>query len=261
MKFGALLSACALALASLVPVQGAAQSQTVISSQAGVSLFTLQPATAASTSSAVRLPNFATAGVLTITYTGIAGSPSGCVLTVKGQSNNSTTPTATLATIVLAPSSGVVEIPITPSVAAQDQMVVGFSCSVYPTGGAITVSLSPYAQPSADPCQNPGVAKSSVSVGITTATTTQLVALAANKKVYVCHFGASLGASTTVALEYGTGSTCGTGTTVLSGAIAGAGTIDLGFGGTVASNAVSNALCALSTGTGGIQGVLTFVQQ
>jgi hypothetical protein len=100
-------------------------------------------------------------------------------------------------------------------------------------------------------------------VSISTATTTQLVALSAGKKVYVCGFTASFGATTTLGFEYGTGSTCGTGTTALTGVFVPAtgAVLALTADGTDFATIASNALCGVSTGTGGIQGVLSYVQQ
>ena len=117
----------------------------------------------------------------------------------------------------------------------------------------------------ADPCASRSAVKSSVLVNITSATTTQLVALSGTTKVYACGFNATLGASTSVAFEYGTGSSCGTGTTLLTGALTmgtTGGMVNVGGGEATAITAIAgNALCAVSTGTGGIQGVLTYVQQ
>lgn len=115
-----------------------------------------------------------------------------------------------------------------------------------------------------DPCQSPWAAKSSVPVAISTATTTQLVALSGTTKVYVCGLNATVGATTTIGLNYGTGASCGTGTTALTGVLAPATGTMINIGGgeaTAVSSAAGNALCAVSTGTGGINGVLTYVQQ
>lgn len=99
----------------------------------------------------------------------------------------------------------------------------------------------------------------SASVSITTATTTQIVALVASQQVRVCAIAITLGASTTAVLEYGTGTNCGTGTTALSGAFAATTMIGNGLGQLFAT-ASGDALCLLSTGTGGIQGFITYAQ-
>src|SRR5437879_5656570 len=72
-----------------------------------------------------------------------------------------------------------------------------------------------------DPCQSNGIAKSSIVLNITSATTTQLVALSAGKQIFVCGFNFTMvGTVQTLAFEYGTGASCGTGTTLLTGAMA-----------------------------------------
>lgn len=229
--------------------------------QAGVSLFSSVSATATSVSGAVRLPSFSGAGVLTITESGITGSPSGCTVALKYQGNNASTPGAVVSTTSFTPSTGVQTFVVTPNVPAGDNYVATYACGTYPTAGTLTASFSPVQTVSADPCLTSP--KQSVSLAITTATTTQVVALSSGKTVYVCGLTASFGATTTAQLEYGTGTTCGTGTTALSGTYAPAtgGVLDLGGTGTKVAAPTSNALCIVSTGTGGINGFLTYVQQ
>ena len=114
---------------------------------------------------------------------------------------------------------------------------------------------------STDPCQNSGVVKSNVVVNIGSATTTQLVALSSTASVYVCSFygTAVVGTAATYTWEYGTGSSCGTGTTALTGAMVGGGFLNvLGEFHTP----VGQALCVVTGGTSpSYQGVLTYVQQ
>lgn len=239
--------------------------------QAGVSLFSSQAATATATSGPVRLPTFSGAGTLNITESGITGSPSGCSIALAYQQNNATVATSAVVTQAFTPSTGTQQFTVAPTPATGDSYVAMYSCSsTYPTAGLISVSFSPSnavvlsnTPGATDPCQTPSALKSSVSVAITTATTTQLVALSAGKAVYVCGFSATFGATTTLGFEYGTGTNCGTGTTALTGVMAPAtGTfISMNSDGTDFTAPSGNALCAVSTGTGGIQGVLTYVQQ
>lgn len=125
-----------------------------------------------------------------------------------------------------------------------------------------------------DPCQNPGLTKSSQPINITSATTTQIVALSGSTKVYVCGGYLDIGASGTSAasavFEYGTGASCGTGTTALTGAMgtenttATNGSLPVTIPGdtTNFATASGNALCILSAGTTvAIHGWITFVQQ
>lgn len=67
--------------------------------------------------------------------------------------------------------------------------------------------------------QNGAIVQTSASVpiNVATATTTQLVALAAGKAIYVTAWDVVAGGADTVTLEYGSGSSCGTGTTALTG--------------------------------------------
>lgn len=131
-----------------------------------------------------------------------------------------------------------------------------------------------FAQSSTDPCASSAIAKSSVAINLTSAAASQLVALSGSTVVYVCGFSATIAPSATSAatlqFEYGTGSNCGTGTTVLTGTY-GNGDLTTTVGplpvqmngpGTIFKTAAGNALCAAGGGTTvNVQGVLTFVQQ
>lgn len=115
-----------------------------------------------------------------------------------------------------------------------------------------------------DPCQNTQVMKSSVVINVSSATTTQLVALSGSTVVYACGFSVvATGTTPTVQFEYGTGASCGTGTTTLTGAYAPTAGSPLSYsnGGTIFKTPAGNALCVVTGGTPNAQGVLTFVQQ
>lgn len=254
-----------LTAVALFALPALATAQTTSSNIAfrGVSLLSSVPATATQASGAVKLPTFSGVGTLTLTESGITGSPSGCTVTLKYQGNNAATVGATVSTTSFTPSTGTQTFTITPSASmVGDNYVATYACSsTYPTAGLLTISFSPVQVSTVDPCFV--YPKSTVSVAISTATTTQLVALSAGKTVYVCGFAASIGATTTVQFEYGTGSSCGTGTTALTGVYAPStgSVLSISGEGTKISTITSNALCALSTGTGGINGVLSYVQQ
>lgn len=122
-----------------------------------------------------------------------------------------------------------------------------------------------------DPCTTSQ--KIVVPVNISTATTTQLIALSAGKAVYVCSALVTIAGSATTAgaiqFEYGTGASCGTGTTVITGAFIGSLTpgtptvlpIVSSGNGTSFGTIAGQALCAVSTGTTvSIQGYVTVVQ-
>ena len=239
--------------------------------QSGVSLFTTQPATATATSGAVRLPGFSGVGTLNITGTGITGSPSGCSIALAYEQNNATTATSAVATISFTPAVSVQQLSVVPTIPSGDNYVATYTCSTYPTAGYISVSFSPIptnvltnVSGIGDPCKNPAAATSSVVVNTNGAGTTQLVALSAGKQVYVCQFIVTVSATTaTAVLEYGTGASCGMGTTALTGAMAGAANtaIYVGWGGAVVTAPAGNALCLVNGGTGTQTGVLSYVQQ
>lgn len=126
-----------------------------------------------------------------------------------------------------------------------------------------------------DPCQNPGLLKSSAFVNITTATTTALVAVSGTTAVYVCQITAELSNSTTastILFEQGTGATCAGAPTALTATYANATTVAtvssvpivIGGGSAMAfKTAASNGLCAVTTvgTTPTIAVTVTFVQQ
>jgi hypothetical protein len=124
-----------------------------------------------------------------------------------------------------------------------------------------------------DPCQLQTIPKQSAAINIVTATTTQLVAAIQGQSVFVCGFSFTLvpaaSGTDTAALEYGTGASCGTGTTALTGTYCAGGAtagppllISHPQGATAFKTPQSNALCLLSAGTTvNVQGVLTYVQQ
>lgn len=128
----------------------------------------------------------------------------------------------------------------------------------------------PAAASIADPCSTSQ--KIVIPVNIVTATTTQLLALSAGKAIYVCSGLLTIAGSTTTAgsivFEYGTGASCATGTTAITGAFTGVNTSGTplvlsihGGSGTAFGTIAGQALCALTAGTTvGIQGYITVVQ-
>jgi len=250
-----------LAALFALPIAAAAQSTFVYSAASGVSLLTGTPATATATGQA-RLPNFSGAGTLGVTETGVTGSPSGCAISLAYQQNNATTPSAAVFAQSFTPSTGTQTFAVAPSSPSGDNYVATYTCATYPTAGALNVSFSPLATASADPCSSS--AKSSVAISQASAGTVQLVALSTGKKVYVCGVtDGSAGTTPSISLEYGTGSSCATGTAELTGAVpfTSGSAINIGSGaGTVAAAPTGNAVCALTVGNGHY-GVLSYVQQ
>jgi hypothetical protein len=278
------LTFCALLFAAITCIAQVPSVNYV--SQAGVTLFSYTSATATATSSVVVVPNHSALGNLLITTAGITGSPSGCSVALYSVSNASQlAPASPEQTVSFSISTGThaqTVAALSASDVTTDAIEAIYACSsAYPTAGTITVSFAPInttnvtvtsgaltvtnpvvvtQTTTGDPCENPQVAKSSVALAISTATTTQLVVPSGTTAVYVCGLSASFGASTTMSLEYGTSSAC-TGTHALTGVYAPATGSILTLGGAHLVTPGSQGVCAVSTGTGGINGVLTFVQQ
>jgi hypothetical protein len=127
--------------------------------------------------------------------------------------------------------------------------------------GSATPGVGSVAQP--DPCQDKSAGKTSVAISISTATTTQVVAPVAGQRVYICNFFALEGASATVQLTQGTGATCGSSTSNITGnmtASATAGTAELELF-LLAPTAVGNGVCIVTGAAVGVNGVMTVVQQ
>lgn len=137
----------------------------------------------------------------------------------------------------------------------------------------VSAEAQGYPQVNADHCQT-GL-KQTVSFNISSATTTSLIAPVTGLNIYVCSYDINqAGGTGTILFEYGTGATCGTGTTTLTGpytANTSAGTTtniahaNVGFTqwatATGGANVASQRLCALSTGTIVQSGYLTYVQE
>ena len=111
---------------------------------------------------------------------------------------------------------------------------------------------------------------SSVVIAQASATTTELVALDAAKRIYVCGFVVNqVGAATAPTFRFvsGTGASCGTGTTNKTGVFSGdvgvgtATTVAHGNGkGLLFAGALGEAICITSTTTQAQAGVLTYAQ-
>ncbi len=107
----------------------------------------------------------------------------------------------------------------------------------------------------------------SAAINVSTATTTQLVALASGKAIYVTSWDATVSAAATAnagfQFEYGTGASCGTGTTPLTGPYvfaAGQGVAKAGGLGVQLFVPAGNALCVVTTAAQQISGSLAYTQ-
>jgi hypothetical protein len=103
----------------------------------------------------------------------------------------------------------------------------------------------------------------SVPIATSTATTTQLVALVARQNIFVTSFNAVSAGTNTFKLVYGTGTTCGTGTTDLTGVytLVANGYVSTGSGlGSVLVVPPGNALCIVTTQAVVLGGSLSYAQ-
>jgi hypothetical protein len=86
---------------------------------------------------------------------------------------------------------------------------------------------------------------------MTTATTTELVALTASQTIHICHIRVSANGATTMTFKRGTGTNCGTGTTAIDNAIeltAQTGYVaGIGFGEVLNGGASANAVCVTNS--------------
>ena len=106
-------------------------------------------------------------------------------------------------------------------------------------------------------------ASNSVKIDNASATTVELVALVANKTIFVTHFDVNSAGTGTIKFVYGTGTNCGTGTTDLTGAYAlvANGYINAGNGlGVIIPVPRSNALCITTTGAVQRSGLVSYAQ-
>ena len=102
-----------------------------------------------------------------------------------------------------------------------------------------------------------------VAINVSSATTTQLVALSGTTKIYVTGLTVVAGGTGNITFVYGTGTNCGTGTTSLSGAIpliANAG-LSIGGGlGAVLMVPAGQALCVTTSAAVQMSGFVTYAQ-
>ena len=132
--------------------------------------------------------------------------------------------------------------------ALQSSMITALG-SPLQAGGAITTTFA---------------ATASVPINVSTAVTTQLVALSAGKAIYVGSLDFLAAGATNVTFEYGTGTNCATGTTALSGpySLTASAGISKGNGAAaVLFVPASNALCMVNSAAIQVSGSVAYAQQ
>jgi hypothetical protein len=106
-------------------------------------------------------------------------------------------------------------------------------------------------------------ADASAAISVSTATTTQIVALSSSKKIYVTALNVVAGGTGNITFVYGTGSACGTGTTSLTGAYnltAQAGLAPGSGLGPILVVPASNALCVTTSAAVQMSGSVAYTQ-
>ena len=106
-------------------------------------------------------------------------------------------------------------------------------------------------------------AGASVAINISTATTTQLVAAASGKGIYVTAWDVIAAGTGNITLEYGTGANCGAGTTALTGAYSLTAQFGIAKGnglGPVLVVPSGNGLCAVTSAAVQMSGSVSFTQ-
>jgi hypothetical protein len=101
-------------------------------------------------------------------------------------------------------------------------------------------------------------------INISTAGTTQLVAAVSGKRVLVTHWNVMAGGTVNATWEYGTGTNCGTGTTLLTGAYPLTAQNGAGFGsglGPILIAPAGNALCMVTSAAVQVSGGFAFTQE
>jgi hypothetical protein len=104
---------------------------------------------------------------------------------------------------------------------------------------------------------------SSAPINVSTATTTQLVALSGSTAIYVTSYDVIAGGTGNITFEYGTGTACATGTTALTGPYNLTAQAGLAKGagiGTVLKVPAGNALCVLTSAAVQMSGSVSFQQ-
>lgn len=141
-------------------------------------------------------------------------------------------------------------------------IAASFSCQAQPFQGCYNGPVSSQILGN-NSCLPAIQAAQSASISISSATTTQLIALAANQAIFVTNFNFMAAGTLNVTMVYGTGTNCGTGQITLTGAyplIAQAG-ISAGVGvGPVLVVPQGNALCIITSGSSQVSGSVSYVQ-
>lgn len=117
--------------------------------------------------------------------------------------------------------------------------------------------------PIAAVCEDPAQIQS-VAISLSSAATTQLVALTSGQVIYVCSYDFIANGTVNVTFQEGTGTNCGTGTTAKTGAYpltAQAGLVRTATGAVQWKTGTGSALCLTLSAAVQTSGVLTYVKK
>lgn len=129
-------------------------------------------------------------------------------------------------------------------------------------GSATPAGTNTIGNVGSDPSSGKGT-PASAAINVSTATTTQLVALSGTTKIYVTSYDVIAGGTGNITFVYGTGASCGTGTTSLTGAynLAAQAGIAKGNGlGAVLIVPAGNALCVTTSAAVQMSGSVSYQQ-
>jgi hypothetical protein len=262
-----------------------------------VTLASAQSAGSTWTSSAVVLPNFSGAGVLSIVGSGtFTGSPSACGVNLFLQQNTGGTASGSIGVVAWTPGATFSSFIIAPSaaLAAGDKIIAIYACTTYPTGGGtMTVTFNPIdvtadlssgaagAVPPSFASYVGGVSSgklsgivacdNSAAINMSTATTTQIIAISGTSgRTYICGIHLVVGAADNVALISGSGTNCASnqaglagGTSAASGwnfAANGGLSWGSGFGLLFKTATTNNEVCLVTSAAAQVSGTITYTQ-
>lgn len=209
-------------------------------------------------------PFGSSAGTIFFKYN--TSAPTGSTLAVQCTTTGGALNTTNAFTVTLAPlvAVQVFQIPDTACPQVTVAYTSGGAAATFNTEFLFAVPGLP-THATSDPCDTGSLAKVNAVIFAAAVATTQQVAAVTGSKIYVCGYQMSqIATAGTVQWVYGTGASCGTGTTNISGAMGVTASQPFTYGSgsaVVIQVPTSNALCLVTTGAGGtVSGVLTYIQ-
>lgn len=254
---GATLALGQTTMASSIPVAIASNQSTLSANTAQVNGVTTLTGAGATGTGSQRVTVAQDTGTIAGSAVGTAGSASSNVVTVQGVA--SMTPvnenlTQIAGSNVSTAATGVQKVGATGNAGVALDQVLGSAApaNALQVGAVTAGNTSAIVQ-----------GNTTVAINISTATTTQIIALASSNKIYVTAWNVIAGGTGNFTWEYGTGSSCGTGTTTLSGAyplVANMGISAATGLGPVLVVPAGNALCAVTSANVQYSGYVTYTQ-